>query len=122
MGSKVYFANKILYFSVFLLLFQIFLGGYFSPLSQFKSRMILKDSNINYFTSLIKDGKFINAVNGITIFIEEKKNDGSFKNIFIDDSSKGTTKMTYANSGEIIDIDKKKFLNFIMGVLLIKKK
>ena len=29
--------------------------------------------------------------------------------------------MTYANSGEIIDIDKKKFLNFIMGVLLIKK-
>ena len=119
--TKVYFANRILYFSLFLLLFQIFLGGYFSPLSQFKSRMILKDSNINYFTSLIKDGKFINAVNGLTIFIEEKKNDGSFKNIFIDDSSKGTTKMTYANSGEIIDIDKKKVFKLYNGSIINKK-
>lgn len=119
--TKVYFANRILYFSLFLLIFQIFLGGYFSPLSQLKSRMILKDSNINYFTSLIKDGKFINAVNGLTIFIEEKENNGSFKNIFIDDSSKGTTKMTYANSGEIIDVDKKKVFKLYNGSIINKK-
>ena len=48
------------------------LGGFFSPLSQYKGREILKDSNIDFFTSLIKEGKFINAVDGLTIFIKKK--------------------------------------------------
>ena len=34
---------------------------------------MLKNSNIDFFTSLIKEGKFINAVSGLTIFIDEKK-------------------------------------------------
>ena len=42
-------------------------------LSQLKGREMLKNSNIDFFTSLIKEGKFINAVSGLTIFIDEKK-------------------------------------------------
>ena len=92
--SKVKFANKILFLSVILMIFQIVIGGFLSPLSQFKSRMILKSSNMNYFSSLIKEGKFINAVKGLTIFIQHKKDDGSFENIFIDDSSLKSNKLT----------------------------
>ena len=40
---------------------------------------MLKNSNINLFSSLIREGKFINAVDGLTIFIDKKNNDGSFQ-------------------------------------------
>ena len=119
--SKIMFANKILYFSIVLLIFQIFLGSYLSPISQLKSRMVLKNSDVDYFSSLIKDGKFINAVKGLTIFIENKANDGSFSNIFIDDSSQSTTKMTYANNGKIIDVDGKKVFKLFNGSVINKK-
>ena len=49
--SKVYFVNKLLVFSVLLMIFQIILGSYFSPMSQVKGRNFLKYSNIDYFTS-----------------------------------------------------------------------
>ena len=60
--SRMEFANKIVFLSIILTVIQIWIGSYFSPLSQFKSREFLKNSNIDFFTSLIKDGKFINAV------------------------------------------------------------
>ena len=46
--------------------------SYFSPLTQLKGRELLKNSNIDFFTSLIKEGKFINVVDGLTIFINKK--------------------------------------------------
>ena len=119
--TKVNFANKILILSIILFFFQILIGGYISPLSQFKSRMILKDSDVNYFSSLIKEGKFINAVSGLTIFIQKKENDGSFKNIYLDDSSKRATKMTYASSGQIIDRNNEKVFKLFNGSVINKK-
>ena len=86
--SKINFANKVLILSLILTLLQIWIGGFFSPFSQLKAREYLKNSNIDFFTSLIKEGKFINAVDGLTIFINEKNNDGTYSNIFLDDSSK----------------------------------
>ena len=86
--SKINFANKVLILSLILTLLQIWIGGFFSPFSQLKAREYLKNSNIDFFTSLIKEGKFINAVDGLTIFINEKNDDGTYSNIFLDDSSK----------------------------------
>ena len=79
--SKIDFANRIIFLSVILTILQIGMGSYFSPISQFKGREFLKNSNIDFFTSLIKEGKFINAVDGLTIFINEKTDKNSFKNI-----------------------------------------
>ena len=120
--SKINFANKILLLSIFLLILQIILGSYLSPLFQFKSRMILKNSDISYFSSLIKEGKFINAVNGLTIFIQKKEGDGSFANIFIDDSTTNNAKMTYARKGNIIDIENKKVFKLFNGSVINNKK
>ena len=53
---------------------QILNGSFFSPMSQFKARDLLKNSDIGFFSSLIKEGKFINVIKGLTIFIK-KKND-----------------------------------------------
>ena len=119
--SKINFANRILFLSIILLIFQIFIGSYVSPMYQLKSRVVLKNSNVNFFSSLIKEGKFINAVSGLTIFIQKQKNDGSFENVFIDDSSLKTNKITYASNGRIIDIGNKKVFKLFKGSVINKK-
>ena len=111
--SKLDFTKKIIFLSVILTVFQIFLGSLFSPYSQFKARESLINSNVDFFTSLIKEGKFINAVEGLTIFIKDKNNDQTFSNIFIDDSTKNGSKMIYAKDGVIVDSNKKKIISII---------
>ena len=56
--TKLNFARRVVLFSIILTIFQMIIGGYFSPLSQYKGREILKNSNIDFFTSLLKEGKF----------------------------------------------------------------
>ncbi len=113
--SKINFANRLISFSIILMLFQILLGSYVSPLSQFKARDYLKNSNIDFFTSLIKEKKFINVTKGLTIFINKKKDDGSYVDIFLDDSTKSNSKMIYAKNGTLIDNDKQKIFKLIDG-------
>ena len=99
--SKIKFINTVLIFSISLMIIQIFLGSYLSPLSQLKARNLIKNSNVDFFTNLINEGKFINAVKGLTIFIEEKDSD-NFSNIFIDDSTKEYSRMIYAKNGILV--------------------
>ena len=118
--SKISFTNRVLFFSIILTILQIGIGSYFSPLSQYKGREFLKNSNIDFFTSLIKEGKFINAVDRLTIFIKKENDDGSFSQIFIDDSSKATSKMIYAKNGLIIESKKKKIFKLFNGQVISK--
>ena len=120
--SKIDFANKILFFSIIITIIQISFGAFLSPYSQLKGREMLKNSNIDLFSSLIREGKFINAVEGLTIFIEKKNSDGSFSNIFLDDSSKSATKMIYAKNGLIIDDENKKVFQLFEGKVINKDK
>ena len=99
--SKIKFINTILIFSLTLMMIQIFLGSYLSPLSQLKARNLIKNSNVDFFTNLINEGKFINAVQGLTIFIEKKESE-NFSNIFIDDSTKQYSRMIYAKNGVLV--------------------
>jgi lipopolysaccharide export system permease protein len=108
--SKTKFINIILIFSIFLMVIQIFLGSYLSPLSQLKARYLIKNSNSDFLTNLINEGKFINAVNGLTIYLE-KKNQDNFSNIFIDDSTKVYSRMIYAKTGKLANNqNNKKFI------------
>ena len=118
--NKFDFANKVLIFSIILTVFQIFIGSFFSPISQYKGREYLKDSNIDFFTSLLKEGKFINAVDGLTIFMKSKNKDGTFSRIFIDDSSKSISKIIYAKKGIIIEDEKRKVFKLYNGQVINK--
>ncbi len=113
--SKISFTNKIIFVSIILMFLQIFIGSYIAPTSQFKARDYLKNSNIDFFTSLIKEGKFINVVQDLTIFIDKKNEDGSYSDIFIDDSTKNNSKMIYAKNGILIDDKKNKTFKLING-------
>ncbi len=120
--SKLNFTNKIIFLSIIVMIFQILLGSYVSPSSQYKARSFLKNSNIDFFTSLIKEGKFINAVKGLTIFIDKKNNDGSYSDIFIDDSTKNNSKMIYAKSGILMDEEKIKIFKLFEGKVINNEK
>ena len=120
--SKLNFANKILTLSIFLTLLQILIGSFFSPYSQYKAREFIKNSNVDFFTSLIKEGKFINVVDGLTIFIDSKNEDGTYSNIFLDDSSKANSKMIYAKNGLLVDSNEKKIFKLFNGKVINKDK
>ncbi len=113
--SKIDFLNKIVIFSLILMMLQIWIGSNISPSSQYKARNFLKNSNVDFFTSLIKDGKFINVVKDLTIFIDRKNEDGSYSDIFLDDSTKNISKMIYAKRGVIIDNEKQKIFKLSDG-------
>ena len=116
--NKIEFVNKILFLSIFLMFFQILVGSFFSPMSQFKARTLLKNSEIDFFTSLIKEGKFINVVNGLTIFIKEQNEDGSYSNIYLDDATKKNPRMIYAKNGKLIDSKKQKIFKLYDGKVI----
>lgn len=120
--SKSKFVKIILLLSIILTIIQIMMSGYVSPISQYKSRSELKNSNIDYFTTLIKNGKFINIVNGLTIFINSKDINENFSNIFIDDSSKATSKIIYAKNGYINNNSLIKQFKLFNGEVINKNK
>jgi lipopolysaccharide export system permease protein len=99
--NKVMFLNKIIIFSFALTLIQIILASYLSPSSQFKARSFLKNSDVDFFSSLLKPGKFIDIAKNMTIFIEQRNNDESFNNIFIEDN-RNLSRVIYAKKGELI--------------------
>ena len=68
--SKLQFTRVILGFSLFFMIFQIIMGSYISPIGQDKARNFIRNSNVDFFPSLFQEGKFIDVVENLTIFIE----------------------------------------------------
>ena len=116
--SKLFFFKKLIFFSLSVMLIQLLLSSFLSPLSQLEARKYIKNSNIDFFTSLINKGKFINITKGLTIFIEKKNLNGTYENIFLEDASKGNSKMIYAKSGIILDNEKKKIFRLFNGEII----
>ena len=119
--GKIKFVNNIILFSIILMFFQIIFGSFVSPLSQNKAREFLRNSNISFFSSLIKEKKFINISKGLTIFVNKIEDDGTFYEIFLDDKIQGT-KTIYAKKGYIIYNDKTKLFKLIDGKIINNEK
>ena len=120
--SKIKFLNKLILFSIFLMFFQILLSSFISPTAQFKARNFLKNSNIDFFSSLIKEGKFINVVKDLTIFIDKKNEDGSYTDIFLNDTRNKGSKTIYAKKGILIDNGTRKVFRLFDGKVINKDK
>ena len=112
--TKKRFISNLINFSLIVMFLQIILGSIISPSSQFKAREFLKNSNMDFLPNLIKQGKFIDTVSGLTIFINEKTDQNSFKNIYIQegnilDLTSDDNQIIYAREGFLDDTDKKIF-------------
>jgi len=112
--TKKKFISNLINFSLIVMILQIFIGSIISPSSQLKAREFLKNSNMDFLPNLIKQGKFIDTVSGLTIFINEKTDKNSFKNIYIQegnilDLSSDGNQIIYAKEGFLDNKDKKIF-------------
>ncbi len=109
--QKIKFINFILKFSISFLILQLVLNLFVVPKSQNLGRLYIKESNIDFLPKLISEKKFINVVKNLTIFVEEYKNDGKLKKIYINEKlESGKSKIIVSESGKII----KKNKNYIL--------
>ena len=112
--TKKRFISNLINFSLFVMFLQILIGSIISPSSQLKAREFLKNSNMDFLPNLIKQGKFIDTVSGLTIFINEKTDNNYFKNIYIQegnilDLTSDNNQIIFAKEGYLDSNDKKVF-------------
>ena len=116
--SKLQFIKVILSFSLFFMIFQIIMGSYISPKGQDKARNFIRNSNIDFFPSLFQEGKFIDVVENLTIFIESEKPSGTYNNIYLKEANQGlgnSSRVIYAKKGYLKDSNEKKYLKLFNG-------
>ena len=115
--SKINFINKVLKFSLLLLILQFLFTSYFSPKSQNLGKSFVRMSDIDFFPSLIKEKKFIDTLSNLTIYVDEQSIDRKkFKNILIKDQEQSANEyqIIVASEGEIIS-------NNNVNYLILKK-
>jgi len=117
--SKLKLINFIIKFSILITIIQIILVYVVIPKTQDLSRDFIRTSNIDLFSSLITEKKFIDTVKNFTIFVERIDPQGNMENIYLKDSvDKTNTQIISAKSGKIIEKGKDKFLNLNYGHIL----
>ena len=119
--NKIKIVNLILLISILVTLFQLIMSSAISPQALYMSRGIIKNSDLSFFPSLVKEKKFNDTVKGLTIFVESKKNN-NLKNIFLRDDSDGSTSSTIiAKSGYVIKKGGYDFLILFDGIVQKEK-
>ena len=140
--SKLNFVNVIIKISFLFFVLQIFLTSVIVPYTLDKGRSFFRSSNVDLFSSIIKEKKFIDTVENLTIFVESKENN-ILKNIIIkekidnkqsqiivaesgkisDDNQSSFNKQIVLNNGKIINTDDKKqnIINFTKFSLDLSK-
>ena len=57
--------------------------NFFSPETQNKSRSLIRTSNVDFIDTFVKPRKFNDNINGLTIYAEEKLENGTLKNLYL---------------------------------------
>ena len=121
--KKISFINVILRFSFFFLVIQIFFSSFLIPQTQDLARSFIRTSNIDSFSALVKEKKFIDTVSNLTIYVDEKSEDQILKNIILkDEINKDESQFIYAQEGKIISNENSKYLLLFDGKIINKDK
>ncbi len=105
--NKIYIVNHLIRVSLLIMLLQFILTTTINPTLLNISRTLLKNSELKFVSSMFKEKRFNDTVEGLTIFVDKKNKDNTYSNIFIRDessvlSSVGTVSSTiFAKSGYI---------------------
>ena len=116
--TKVIFLNKLLKISFLFFIFSFILYFLISPFAQSKSRSLIKSSDLDFFTSLIKQKTFIDTVEGLTFFVNDKSNNQIQKIILKDAVNPNKVQIILAEKGEIINNTELKKLILYNGKII----
>ncbi len=101
--KKITFINFIGKFSIIFVLLQLILSLYIVPHTQNLAQSYLKNSSMEFFPKLIEEKKFSNVMQNLTIFVEEHKDNGDLKGIYIKEKLENDgNKIIIASKGKII--------------------
>jgi lipopolysaccharide export system permease protein len=108
--SKLKMINLLISISFFYMLLQLILTSYVVPNSSDKARSYFRSSNIDLFSSLIKERRFIDTVANLTIFVEEKNGNDLKKIYFKDNIGVNQSQIIFAKTGKIVNENNKNTL------------
>ena len=108
--SKLKMINLLISISFFYMLLQLILTSYLVPNSSDKARSYFRSSNIDLFSSLIKERRFIDTVANLTIFVEEKNGNDLKKIYFKDNIGVNQSQIIFAKTGKIVNENNKNTL------------
>ena len=99
--EKNQLANFLVLFSILVTLIQLIVTIFIVPETQNISRSLIRTSNVDFLDSFIKPQKFNDNINGLTIYAEEKLDNGTLKNLYLKKNEKDQNfQITIAKKGE----------------------
>ena len=117
--DKKEFLKTLLKYSIFFLIVQLILNSFLVPYTQNKARTYIQSSSIDFFPSLIDEKKFIDTVERLTIYIEQKNKDDEYKNIFIkDEKDLSSIRIIYAEKGNLVNNEDQRALKLSNGKII----
>jgi len=117
--TKEDFAKTFVKFSLIYLIIQLLLTTVIVPKSQNLARSFIRTSTIDFFPSLLKEKKFIDTVENLTIFIERKNSKGEMFNILLKDKlDDGTSQIIFAKKGNLNISNNENFIALEEGKII----
>ena len=109
--NKMKIVNFFFKVSIMVTILQLIFASLINPKFLNHSRSLIKSSNLDYVSTMVKSKQFNDTIEGLTIYVEEKNENGILKNIFIRDdghvlksleNSKNSNNVTiFAKEGKI---------------------
>ena len=98
--NKIHFINFFLKLSFGFVFLSLLLNSLITPFTQDKARSFIRSSDLDFFESILKPKKFIAIVENLTIYFDEKNENGKLKNIFLNEKiDSENSQTTFAKSG-----------------------
>jgi lipopolysaccharide export system permease protein len=114
--KKINFINFFIKFSLWFVLISLLLNALISPLAQNKARSFIRSSNLDFFESILKPKKFIDVIGNLTIYFDEKNQNGELINIFLNEKIDiNNLQTTFAKSATVNINNNKKILTLYDG-------
>ena len=114
--KKISFINFFIKISFFLVFISLLLNALLVPYAQDKARSFIRSSDMDFFESILKPKKFIDAIGSLTIYFDKKNDNGELENIFLNDKTDfNNSQTTFAKTAVISDRNNKKILTLYNG-------
>ena len=99
--NKIHMVNLLFRISLMVMFLQFVMATFINPQTLNISRSLLKNSELQFIPSLMKEKEFNDTVEGLTIFVEKKNPNDIYENIFIRDDSSVLTSISTGGSSTI---------------------
>jgi len=100
--NKIHVVNLIFKISLLVMFFQILMSCFITPETLNYSRSLIKHSQLQFIPSLLKEKRFNDTIEGLTVFVNKKNADGSFENILLKDEGQTLTNISSGDSDSTI--------------------